>query len=119
MNIYEFLTFPDISNNINAVLFYPQKSYRHSALRESCLKQAPFMAVCQYLNAKIQNKLETKKEKGEKFAINVGMTILIQGSRGLTLINFEDIIEKKMPWKELNLNLPSYPLTHLWQEGFL
>ena len=55
------------------------------------------MAVCQYLNAKIQNKLETKKEKGEKFAINVGMTILIQGSRGLTLINFEDIIEKKMP----------------------
>lgn len=37
MNIYEFLTFPDISNNINAVLFYPQKSYRHSALRDGCL----------------------------------------------------------------------------------
>ena len=27
MNIYEFLTFPDISNNINAVLFYPLKSH--------------------------------------------------------------------------------------------
>ena len=42
MNIYEFLTFPDISNNINAVLFYPLKSYRHPALRESALTYAVY-----------------------------------------------------------------------------
>ena len=67
MNIFEFLRFPDISNNINAVLFNPLKSYRHSALRDSCLKQVPFMAVCQYLNAKVQKLFEIKKEKVEKF----------------------------------------------------
>jgi len=66
MNIYEFLTFPDISNNINAVLFNPQKSYQHSALRDYCLKQAPFMAVCQYLNAKVQKVLEKKEISEEK-----------------------------------------------------
>jgi len=62
----EFPRFPDISNNINAVLFNPLKSYRHSALRDSCLKQAPFMAVCQYLNAKVQKVLEKKEISEEK-----------------------------------------------------
>ena len=43
------------------------------------------MAVCQYLNEKVQNKLETKKEKGEKFAINDRNDDSYSGIKGANL----------------------------------
>ena len=52
------------------LLFYPLKSYRHSALRDSCLKQVPFMAVCQYLNAKVQKVLIITKKWEKKLLLD-------------------------------------------------
>ena len=52
------------------LLFYPLKSYRHSALRDSCLKQVPFMAVCQYLIAKVQKVLIITKKWKKKLLLH-------------------------------------------------
>ena len=49
------------------LLFYPQKSHRHL-----------HWGICPCSSAKVRNKLEIKKEKGEKFENNVGMTIFLQ-----------------------------------------
>ena len=50
------------------LLFYPLKSYQHSALRDSCLKTSAIYGGLPVLNCKSTKSFDNNKEMGEKTA---------------------------------------------------